>query len=155
MNGRPIIEATAIAGTLDLTAAILLAGRAGMGPLDVLQFVASGPLGDVALTHPAYGLAGFGVHFGIMAVMVAVYMTLAARVRGLTEHPLLAGVGYGLILWFVMYWLVRPTRWANLPPPTDPTAIAGQLFCHLLLVGIPIALVARRHRLDRLEVRAA
>lgn len=144
-----------IAGTLDLTAAIFLAGRAGMSALDVLQFVASGPLGDVALTHPAYGLAGVAVHFGIMTVMVAAYMVLAARRRTLVEHPLLAGLGYGLLLWFVMYWLVLPTRWDNLPPPTNPTAIAGQLFCHLLLVGIPIALVARRHRLDRLQVRSA
>ena len=141
---RPIAIATLIAGTLDLLAAFFLAGRAGMGPVDVLHFVASGPFGDDALTGSGFAVAGALVHYAIMTAMVTVYMFAATRLPLLTRQPILSGVAYGLGLWFVMYWIVRPLRWEHLPPPTDPTAIAGQLFCHLILVGIPIALVARR-----------
>jgi hypothetical protein len=43
---KPILVATGIAGTLDILSAFVFAGMAGMGPINVLQFVASGPLGD-------------------------------------------------------------------------------------------------------------
>ena len=142
---RPIIIATGIAGTLDLLAAFILAGLAGMTAIQVLQFVASGPLGDGALEGTGFAAAGFLVHFGIMACMVTAYMLAATRLPFLHRQPLLSGVAYGLLLWFVMYWIVRPARWENLPPPSDPKAIAGQLFCHLILVGIPIALVAAKY----------
>ena len=142
---KPILVATGIAGTLDILSAFVFAGLAGMGPIKVLQFVASGPLGDAALASPGYAAAGLLVHFLIMACMVAAYMIAAPHIPALLRHPLLAGAAYGLLLWFVMYWLVRPMRWDNLPPPSNPKAIANQLFSHLVLVGIPIALVASRY----------
>ena len=142
---RPIVIATLIAGTLDLLAAFVFAGLAGMGPMRVLLFVASGPLGDGVLARPAFAAAGVLVHYAIMACMVTAYMVVARQAPLLLRHPLVAGSAYGLALWFIMYWLVRPLRWERLPHPTDPKAIAGQLFCHLILVGIPIALVAARH----------
>lgn len=142
---KPIAIATLIAGTLDLLGAFFFAGRAGMAPVEVLHFVASGPFGDGALTGSGFALVGALVHYAIMTVMVSVFMLAAARLPLLNRQPILSGVAYGLGLWFVMYWIVRPLRWDHLPPPTDPAAITGQLFCHLILVGIPIALVARRH----------
>ncbi|HEY4365660.1 MAG TPA: hypothetical protein VGN07_00360 [Steroidobacteraceae bacterium] len=142
---KPITVATGIAGTLDLLSAFVFAGLAGMGPVQVLQFVASGPLGDTALAGSGYAVAGVLVHFAIMACMVAAYMIVAQRVPVLVRRPLIAGIVYGLLLWFIMYWVVRPLRWASLPHPTNPKAIANQLFSHLVLVGIPIALVAARY----------
>ena len=43
-----IIRATLVAGTLDIFSAFVFAGMAGTAPHAVLQFVASGPLGDRA-----------------------------------------------------------------------------------------------------------
>lgn len=140
-----VLLATAVAGTLDLLGAFFFSYvLGGMTPVAVLQFVASGPLGDRALAHPAYALAGLVTHYGIMAVMVAVFVAAAAKLALLRERPVLMGALYGLALWFVMYWIVRPLRWESLPPPTKPESIAHQLFCHLILVGIPIALIAAR-----------
>ncbi|RJF90513.1 hypothetical protein [Sphingomonas cavernae] len=141
---KPVITAIAVAGTLDLVAAFILSGLSGTGPVGVLQFVASGPLGDAALANPAYALAGFLVHFAIMSCMVLAYMTIAPRIPALLRNPVTAGLGYGLLLWLIMYWIVRPLRWPAMPLPHDPRAIAGQLFCHLILVGLPIALIAAR-----------
>jgi hypothetical protein len=146
---KHIILATAVAGTLDLLAAFFFAGQAGMSPAGVLQFVASGPFGDGMLHNAAGTVAGVFVHYGIMACMVAVFMAAAANRPILTARPLVSGVVYGLLLWFVMYWIVRPMRWPDMPLPSKPAAIAGQLFCHVILVGIPIALIAARNRRGR------
>ena len=142
---KPIVVATAIAGTLDILAAFFFAGQAGSGPERVLHVVASGPLGDTAAPGAGFAAAGLAVHFAIMACMAAAYMVVAQRRRWLLRHPTLAGLGYGLLLWLIMYGVVRPSRWPQLSLPTDPAQIAEQWFCHLLLVGLPIALVARRY----------
>lgn len=142
---RPIITAIAIAGTLDLVAAFIISGMAGVGPVSVLQFVASGPLGDGALASSGYAVAGLVVHFAIMSCMVLAYMIAAPRLPVLLRHPVIAGLAYGLLLWLIMYWVVRPLRWPTMPLPHEPGAIAGQLFCHLILVGLPIALIAARN----------
>ena len=142
---KPIIIATAIAGTLDILAAFFFAGQAGIGPVSVLHFVASGPLGDLAAPGVGFAAAGLAVHYAIMACMVAAYMIAASRLPLLLRHPLLAGPGYGLLLWLIMYGVVRPLRWPSMSLPTDPAVFADQWFCHLILVGLPIALVARRY----------
>jgi hypothetical protein len=142
---KPIIVATAIAGALDILAAFFFAGRAGFSASRVLHFVASGPFGDRALTGTGFAVAGLFVHFAIMACMAAAFVLAAARLPLLLAHPIVAGAVHGLSLWFVMYWIVRPARWPQLTPSTDPTKIAEELFCHLILVGIPIALVARHY----------
>lgn len=146
---KPIVIATALAGTLDLLSAFIFAGMAGMAPVAVLQFVASGPFGDTSMA--ATGLGGTGwaivgllVHFAIMTCMVAAYMASAPRLPALLRHPLTAGLAYGLLLWLLMYWIVRPMRWPDMPLPHTAKAIAQQLFSHCILVGLPIAIVAAR-----------
>ena len=140
---KPILIATGIAGTLDLLAAFVLSALAGVGPVEVLQFVASGPFGDGALTSPAFAIAGVAVHYGLMACMATAFLLAAVRLPLLRQRAILSGILYGLALWFLMYWIVRPLRWTTLSYPKDPATIAGQLFCHLLLVGIPISLCSR------------
>jgi hypothetical protein len=41
--------------------------------------------------------------------------------------------------------VVRPLRWPEMPLPHTLYGIANALFSHCILVGIPIALVARRY----------
>lgn len=142
---KPIVVATLIAGTLDILAAFFFAGRAGVGPVGVLHFVASGPLGDLENPGAVQAIIGLLVHYGIMTCMAAAYMLAATRLPFLTRHPLIAGPSYGLLLWLIMYGVVRPARWPQLSLPTDPAKFADQWFCHLILVGLPIALVARRY----------
>ena len=43
-----------------------------------------------------------------------------------------------------MNLIVVPLRWPAAFPPS-PLSVATQLFCHIVLVGIPIALIARRY----------
>jgi hypothetical protein len=142
---RPIVIATFLAGTLDILSAFVFAGMAGMSPEAVLTYVASGPFGDAATPTAGWAAAGLAVHFAIMACMAGAYMIVAPRVPILLRHPILAGLSYGVLLWLIMYWIVKPLRWPDAPLPLTAWGIGNALFSHCLLVGLPIALVAAHH----------
>jgi hypothetical protein len=141
---KPIVIATLIAGTLDILSAFFFAHLAGMGPVGVLKFVASGPFGDAPTESAGWAVVGLAVHFAIMACMVSAYMLIAPRFPVLMRQPIPAGIAYGVLLWLIMYWVVRPLRFPELPLPHTLYGIATALFSHCILVGIPIALVASR-----------
>jgi len=144
---RAVIIATVIAGTLDILSAFVYAVMAGGTPLGVLSGIGSAIVDREAFASPyilpAIGLA---LHFGIMLVMATVYLLAASRIPLLNRLPVLSGIGYGLALWGVMYWVVLPQRWPTMfpvDPRLDPKGFAEDLFSHIMLVGIPIALVAK------------
>ena len=56
---------------------------------------------------------------------------------------------YGLATYVVMNLLVVPMRFGT-PLPPSPLSIATQLFAHIVLVGIPIALITARYLKPRL-----
>lgn len=140
---KRILIATGIAGTLDILAAMILSISAGGTVRGMLRSVGSGPFpaaGEMGMAGAAIGLA---THFMLMAIMATVFVLAADRLAALKRQPLIWGTLYGIGIWLVMYFLVLPTRFGA-PSPHDPIAIAKQLFCHIVLVGWPIALTARR-----------
>ena len=141
---RPILLATLVAGTLDLLSAFVFAGMAGATPIGVLRYIASGPFGEAPLATPGWAAIGAAVHFTIMLCMVTAYMLIAPRFAGLMRHPIAAGIAYGVLLWLIMYFLVKPLRWPEAPLPHTAWAISNQLFSHCILTGIPIAWIASR-----------
>jgi hypothetical protein len=149
-RGKTILLATAVAGTLDILSAFVFSGLAPnpVGPGAVMRFVASGPLGNDALYgDSAYVVAGVIVHYAIMTCMAAAYVLIAPSFPGLFRHPLVAGILYGLLLWVIMYWVVRPLRWPGMVPHSL-LGVAEAWFSHIVCVGLPIAFIAR-NRLRR------
>lgn len=140
----PILLATLVAGTLDILSAFVFAGIAGIGPVAVLNYVASGPFGDAALHGAGWAVVGLLTHYAIMACMVTAYMVAAVRLPVLGRRPIPSGVAYGFLLWVFMYWIVKPLRWPHAPLPHTLYGISNALFSHCILVGIPIALIAAR-----------
>lgn len=143
---RHFIQATAVAGTLDLLAAMgitLYFGKRSVG--DMLRFVASGPVPSASDMGVGGAVVGVIVHFALMAVMVALYFAASRRWPALHAKPIAFGTIYGLITYVVMNVIVVPLRWPEAWPPSTPS-IVTQLFCHIVLVGIPIALFAARGR---------
>lgn len=141
---RPFIRATSVAGTLDILAAIGLTlwyGKRGVD--DMLRFVASGPVPGATGWGLGGAILGLVVHFALMAVMVLAYLWAAERWPQMTAKPLVWGVIYGLITYVIMNLIVVPLRFGTPFPPSD-VAIATQLFCHIVLVGIPLALITAR-----------
>jgi hypothetical protein len=123
---KPIVIATAIAGTLDILFAMILTLWFGREIGDMLRFVASGPFPDATDTG-----------------------TGSSRRPHLLDMPYRSGIAYGVITYFVMNWVVVPLRFGT-PLPPKTLSIVTQGFAHIVLVGIPIALVTARHLRPRL-----
>lgn len=145
---RPILLGTLVAGTLDILAAVLLTLYYGRDPATMLRYVASGPFPNAPDWEMAGAVLGLAVHFTLMAIMAAAYVAVAAKRPALLAKPVQWGVIYGLITYVAMNLIVVPLRWPDRFPPS-PVSVGTQLFCHIVLVGIPIALIAARHLKSR------
>jgi hypothetical protein len=141
---KPIAIATAISGTLDILFAMILTVWFGREIPNMLRYVASGPFPAAMGMGSGGAILGLIVHFALMAVMATVLMLLMRRSRQYLDHPILVGVIYGLVTYFVMNWVVVPLRFGT-PLPPKTLSIVTQLFAHVCLVGIPMALIARRY----------
>jgi uncharacterized membrane protein YagU involved in acid resistance len=140
--GRAILWATLVAGALDISSAILL--NLGVGPRVVLQSVAGGWLGRATYQGGwPTALLGLASHFGIMLVIAAIYMTLASRRPLLRTQWLLAGAVWGVLVWLVMTLVVIPLSASTLSAPDTHHVVQG-LIVHVLMVGLPMAWIARR-----------
>ena len=146
MQGRIIATATLVAGTLDIAAAIVTTALRGRSVTGMLQSVASGPFGEWPLASGWIGaVAGLAVHFAIMGVMVTAFVAAVALLPRVREWRLLYGVAYGAALYLIMYWIVIPLRWpSNSGAAITLMSVLMPLAIHILLVGIPIALIVTR-----------
>jgi hypothetical protein len=140
---RSTAVATAVSGTLDIAFAMILTLLYGREIGNMLRFVGSGPFPQAKEMGSSGAILGLLVHFTLMAIMAAAYVFAARRVPVLIERPIQWGILYGLATYVVMNWLVVPIRF-DTPLPPSPTAIFTQLFAHIALVGIPIALITSR-----------
>lgn len=140
---RTIVWATLIAGTLDILYAAMMSMINGREPAAMLRFVASGPFPGATEWGAAGSILGLIVHFTLMAIMATAFVLAARHWPELLTKPIQSGLIYGLATYVVMNWIVVPLRF-DAPLPPKPTAIASQLFAHIVLVGIPIALIAAR-----------
>ena len=145
---KPIAIATAVSGTLDILFAMILTVFFGREVGNMLRYVGSGPFPQATDMGASGAILGLIVHFALMAIMAAVYVLAARRMPALVAKPIQWGVLYGLATYVVMNWLVVPMRFDTPLPPT-PLSIATQLFAHIVLVGIPIALITARHLTSR------
>ena len=145
---KPTAIATAISGTLDILFAMILTLAFGREIPNMLRYVASGPFPAATGMGAGGAFLGLLVHFALMAIMAAVLMLYLRRNPDQVDHPVWVGVMYGLVTYAVMNWVVVPLRF-DTPLPPSPLAIATQIFAHIVLVGIPMALVARKYLAPR------
>ena len=153
-TAKPIVVATAVCGTLDIAWAMILTMWFGGEIPKMLRYVASGPFPQAMEMGDAGSLLGLAVHFALIAIMATVFVLAAKRIPDLTRAPLKWGVIYGLITYVVMNLIVIPLRFGT-PVPPSTRVIATQLFAHIVLVGLPMALVTANYIRGREGIRAA
>ena len=141
---KPIAIATAISGTLDISFAMILTVAFGREIPNMLRFVASGPFPSAVNMGTGGAILGLIVHFALMAIMATCLMLLMRWKPERLDTPLLTGVAYGVITYFIMNWAVVPLRF-HTPLPPKTLSIVTQAFAHIVLVGIPMAYVAARY----------
>ena len=144
---QPILWAGLVAGALDILYVIVYYAVAftGVGAAQILKSIAAGLLGRDAARAGGNGivLLGLGLHFVIAFGAAAVFCVAARRFRVLVAQPWISGPLYGVAVWLTMNLVVLPLS-AN-PPKTFPSnQWVAVLIAHLVCVGLPIALIARR-----------
>lgn len=145
---RAILTGGLIAGAIDITYACVFSYlRRGIPPARILKSVASGALGPAAFEGGTTAAAlGLGLHFLIALIWAAVYYLASRKLTVLARAPYVCGVVYGLLIFALMNYAVIPLSRApfGAPPPDSPAFSTG-LLVHVLGIGLPIALAARRH----------
>jgi uncharacterized membrane protein YagU involved in acid resistance len=139
-----ILIAGLVAGILDLAYAFAFHGANGVRPIVILQSIASGVMGpDAFVAGRQSALLGTALHFLMTAAMAVVYVLASLKWTLLWRRPLRNGAAYGLALYVLMTYVVVPLSAAP-PRPIPVVETIGAVLAHVLLVGIPIALAARR-----------
>lgn len=141
-TGRTIAAATAVSGTLDILFAMILTLLFGRNIGNMLRYVASGPFPGATEWGTGGAVLGLAVHFALMGVMAAIFVALVRHRPALLETPFRTGLAYGLLTYVVMNLVLVQLRFHPGFPP-KALSIATQLFAHIVLVGIPMALIAR------------
>jgi len=135
-------------GLFDLVFAFTFYGLIlGVPMLRIFQSVAAGVLGRPRATAgglPTF-LLGIVLHFVVATCIATVYYLATLVLPVLIRHPVVSGLIYGVVAYFGMKYIVLPLsaigQRGTLPRlPILLTELVG----HAVLVGLPVALLARR-----------
>ena len=135
-----------VAGILDSIAGVIVYYiYFGLNPLQVLQFIASGIYGPSAINGgTGMILIGTFFHFLIAYVCAGIYFVLFPKIKALKNSKVTSGLIFGLGIWLVMNLLVLP--YTNIPKsPFDLSLAIVGIVWHMVLVGVPIALITWEH----------
>jgi uncharacterized membrane protein YagU involved in acid resistance len=115
----------------------------------LLQFIASGLLGEAAFAGGiGSALLGLILHLVFSLVIAAVFMLAATRLPVLRRNLILGGLLYGVVVYFVMNFVVTPLSAAPPPEGISLAVIVEGIIGHALLVGLPLAFIARRNAIN-------
>jgi hypothetical protein len=123
-----------IAGTLDLTQALIFFGK------NIPLAIAGGLLGSQAF-RGGLGIYILGVllHFFIACSAAAIYVTVSRKLRFLAVYPLVCGLFFGAAVQLVMSFIVLPLSALHAMGPYSYGALVSGFLVHMILVGVPIA----------------
>ena len=135
-----------LAGTLDITVAVVEAGLEGRSPVSLLQGIAGGLLG-MSSFQGGVATAALGVffHFLIATTASAVFYLASRKLNFLVQHAIPSGLLYGVVVYIFMYYLVLPISAYHTKIELPPMAVLiRDVAIHMFLVGLPISLMVRK-----------
>jgi ABC-type transport system involved in multi-copper enzyme maturation permease subunit len=145
-TAQAILWAALVGGTLDAAAGVIVyLIYFGMNPLQVLQYIASGVFGPSVINGSfVYVLAGLVLHYLIAIVVAIIYFGAASSIKLFVTQKVVVGLLFGLGIWLVMNLVVLPN--SNIPKnPFNAILAAIEIIWHMILVGLPIALIVAKH----------
>ena len=112
--------------------------------ISVLQYVASGAMGNAAFTGgPATALLGLVFDFILTTIMSGVFIVSADRIPLLRRHVIPGSLLYGFGVFVAMNFIVLPLSAAP-PLPAPPVWLFIEIILeHVLLIGLPLGLLVR------------
>ncbi len=134
-----------VVGILDGLFALIFYGMIlGVPRLRIFQSVASGLLGRAAFEGGLKTfLLGVLLHFIVATCIAAVYYAASLKLPILIRRAVVCGLIYGLIAYLVMNYVVIPLSAIGLRPFSLRVFLPA-FIAHAFLVGLPVALLARR-----------
>lgn len=119
----------------------------GIPALRIFQSVAAGVLGRPAAVAGGVRtfLLGILLHFVVATCIATVYFLATQFLPVLVRHPVISGLIYGVVAYFGMKFIVLPLSAIGQRGaiPRFPILLT-ELIGHAVLVGLPVALLARR-----------
>lgn len=140
-----ILYGGVVVGILDGLFALIFYGLIlGVKPIRIFQSVASGLLGKASYDGgvPTF-LLGILLHFVVASCIAAVYYLASLKLPILIRRAVVCGLIYGVLAYLGMNYVVIPLSAAN-PGQFSLRTFLPAIIGHALLVGLPIALLARR-----------
>lgn len=140
-----ILAGGGIAATFDIVYAIVYSWiRAKVPPITIVQSVASGLIGQRAYEGGAATAAlGLCLHYAMGFIIASIFWLASRRLQFMTERAVLAGLLYGICVYFVMNFVVLPLSAFPTPITHAPVRMAINIVAHMILFGLPIALATR------------
>jgi hypothetical protein len=134
-----------VVGILDGLFALVFYGLIlGAKPMRIFQSVASGLLGKASYEGGIQTfLLGILLHFIVASCIAAVYYVASLKLPVLIHHAVVCGLIYGMLAYLGMNYVVIPLS-AIGSRPFSLRLFLPAFIGHALLVGLPIALLARR-----------
>lgn len=146
---RTILLGGLVVGVLDILDAFIFFGIRGVGAQRILHSIAAGLLGRDAAVAGGLptALLGLFLHFVIATGIAATYYLASRRIPLLVRHPVMCGMLYGIVVFFVMQLVVLPlsATAGSGSLPAGAVLING-LAIHAFGVGLPAALITARGR---------
>lgn len=114
----------------------------GGNPVRIFYYIASGIFGKTAFTSGIQMLFwGVFFHFLIACGFTAFYFWLYPRIKFISTHTILSGIGYGILVWMVMNLIIVPFSHTPKLPFNGTQALIGILI-HVCFVGLPVSVLA-------------
>jgi uncharacterized membrane protein YagU involved in acid resistance len=141
---RAIVWGGLIAGVLDLTAAFVTNYMRGLGPIGILQSIASGLLGTDSYKGGLKTAAlGAVLHFFIAFTAATVFYLASRKFHFLVQRAVISGLLYGVAVYLFMNLIVLPLSAFPHKIRFSSSAVVTGLIIHMLCVGLPISLVVK------------
>jgi len=133
------IFAGLVAGSIDIGAACAI-NTIGPGP--ILRFIASGLLG-APLPHETWVYClGLGLQWLMSIIIAAIFVIAATKMPALLRRWVSAGIAYGIVVYFVMTFVVVPLSRAAARHVTMASFVENLLA--MILFGLIVAYMAQK-----------
>lgn len=142
---KQIFKATALAGSLDISAAFIQAYLVkGTTPDIILKYIASGLFGKDAFAGGfGYMLAGLLIHFLIAFACSATYFFIYPKIKLLHYNIWLNSFLVAIIAWTMTTRIVIPMSKIQ-PAPFDLAKAAMAIAILFFCIGLPITVIAKK-----------
>jgi uncharacterized membrane protein YagU involved in acid resistance len=136
-----IVLGGVIAATIDIGAASLITGRS---PAFIMQAIAGGLLGKASFGGGIATMILGAVLQELMGILIAaIYVVFSKTVPGLLRRWIPSGLIYGIIIFFVMNYVVLPLSALKSAPHFTPLKFVENMAA-MLLFGLIVAFFGRR-----------